>query len=225
VSTTAVLDPESIPERKPFTATLWLFWIVAAVLDESLHLVALARNARLLAHENTVDDAFVAAIQFVELYALIVPITATAQWLVLRRALPRLSGGLWLAAAGGGAGATLFIFLASASWPGAPAWLLACVASAAVAAAIASLFALRPAVGRWPTAFIVASVLAAAVTAPLYAVADASFQLLPPQWVGGALDAQTLLAIRVPLRLAAGALAGALTGAGLRRLCRPTARM
>jgi hypothetical protein len=227
MSTTAVLDSVSVAERKPFTATLWLLWIAAAILDQSLHLAALARNARLLAHENTVDDAFVAGIQLVELYALIVPITATAQWLVLRRALPRLDGGLWLVAAGIGAVATFFIFLASAaaSWSSSSTWLFACVASEAVAASIVSLFALCPDVARWPTAFVVASVVAAGVTAPLYAAAEFPFQVLPSRWFGYSLDAQAVLVVGVLLRLTAGAVGGAVTGAGLRLLCRPTAPM
>jgi hypothetical protein len=224
MSTTAVLDPASAWECKPFTATLWLFWIAVAVLDESLHGAALVRDARLLAHENTVDDAFAAGLQLVELYALIVPITATAQWLVLRRAVPRLSGGLWLAAAGIGAVATFLILLATASLErGPPALMLSCVASTAAVASIVSLFALGPGVGRWPTAFVVSSILASIATAPLYAAAEFPMQVLPSQWVAS--DAEAMLATKVLLRLAAGALGGAITGTGLSLLCRPTMRI
>jgi hypothetical protein len=225
MSTTAVLDPASDPERKAFTGTLWLLWIAVAVLDESLHLAALAHNERLLAHENSVDDAFAAAVQLLEFYALIVPITATTQWLVLRRALPGLDVGMWLGAAGIGTVAAFFIFLASASWPGAPGYVLGCVASTAVAASISSLFALGPAAGRWPTAFVVSSIFAAAVAAPFYAAAEHPLRFLPSHWIGSTLNAQTVFAVKVPLRLTAGALMGAITGTGLWLLCRPTARL
>jgi hypothetical protein len=232
-STAVALDPE------PFAGKLWLCWIAAALFNESLSTLAWAWYVS--APEDNVGDAFGNGLLFLCFKALIVPVAATTQWWVLRRALPRLPWAWWLAVAVVAAVTTLLILSESGSpttngiisriwlsfaW-GVPFVTFASgvflVVSATAQAILLALFALSWAAERWPIAFIICSMLAAIVTAPLYVAAEHASLL--ERWLLRVSDPQAMLAVQASLRLAAAAVDGAFTGCGLWLLCRPPARI
>jgi hypothetical protein len=228
VMTAAIVpDHAPAPSHRSFTPSLWLCWIAAAAFGESLRLLAFAWYIKLGTHEHTVDDAFAALIYLLQLYGLIVSFAATAQWLVLRRMFPDLDLGWWLLVSGIAALTMFFILLIwISSSTGVPPRSFSYVASRAVflitsgiaEAFVLALFALAWVAGRWPHAFILCAILAAAVTAPLYVVAEEPLHYFSSAWVRYPTEPTAQLAFRVPLRLAAAGLGAAITGVGLRLL-------
>jgi hypothetical protein len=191
---------------------------VAAIFSEALNIRAETWYSNL--YEDAVDDAFGNALLLLDIKSIIVPIAATAQWLVLRKALPELSWGLWLLAAGAAALSMVLTFLLWGSFasglPTAFAFATWLVLSAA-ANAIVLAFALGWGAGQWPRAFVYCSVLAAVVTAPLYLAVEFS-SLIPrgPSSLNVVGHETGMITLNLSLKLAAVALGASISGYGLR---------
>jgi hypothetical protein len=216
MSTSACFDHLAVPERRTFTGALWLSWIAAGVN-------ALPSGWYVTAPENYIDDAFGNILILLLLRALVVPIAATVQWLVLRRSLPDLLWGIWLLASGMAAATKLLVFLVAASSAArSPLGWATVLIGTSTAEAVVLAFGLGWGAGRWPTEFIVCSALAAAVTFPLDAEVLDGIHALPTWLRLYRFDPlMQLVAVETPLRLTAGVVTAAITGYGLRRLCQP----
>ena len=221
---------------RPFTAGFWLLWVGAAALNEAL-----------LDGAMSLLDADLTAIV---IFPVLGPLAVTLEWLVLRPVLPRLSWWCWFFANAAGGMMTLFDWIAvmlsgSSMTAGAAVEVIVMTLTmGAIGGAILAV-TLQAAVGRFPRAFLACSIVAAFVVpldvaieqGPIHAalssvaedlspladwLREREFLFLPVRPIALLPDSHTLLVTAQALgRILANALAGAITGFGLWRLCRP----
>jgi hypothetical protein len=164
-------------EIRPFANTLWFAWVVVAMFNCGLSIAVTLWVGSLQPRGNGLAVALGLGMLLLFLHALLVPVTATAQWLVLRRALRDLGWWIWFAACAFGAlMAFIDAYYGSLSAPPSASPAAAAVIrflltlATGTATAFATTMALAWAARGWPRAFFVCAILAVVVSAPLHVV-------------------------------------------------------